>query len=567
MLATGRSAVLLSLILAGSATAQITITDVVNAGSRIRSGQQSSGIAQGALFAITGKGVGPDQPQQASFPLPTTDGLGGVTVQATVGGLTVDAILVYVSANAVDAILPSNTPLGAGTVTLNNNGVTATKAITVVAAAFGIFTQTPTTGAAQALAFNVNPDGSTSLNTTTQSVQPGQDVMLNGTGLGAIPSDETQSGVVDVPTATIQVYAGVVPATVVSAGRGLCCDGLDPNYPVPPGIAAWDVIRFTIPDGVTGCFIPVVVQIGGLISNLATISIDPSGGACAPAVSTLPADLVQQLAGQTGISLGALGLGRGSGSVVTKGAVRTTKQDTGSATFVKYANVPASMFTGEVIFPANVCNINGYPGPNGTVIMNGNQVTIVPLKAVSLDAGPAITVTGPSGTRTIPRQTAGMVVDYSAKPFGASTPGNYYDPGHYTVTGPGGKDVGAFSASTDVPSTPFVWTNVPDITVPLDRSQDLTITWTGGVPGTQVTVLGGSLVNGVNTGFLCAAPVIAGHFTVPSYVLLNLPPTGSSTAPGQLTVGNRSVSTFSAPGLDLATIAWAVDYTLYLKFQ
>jgi len=70
----------------GFAGAQVSISAVVNTGSRIQSASPFYGIAQGALFAITGKGLGPDELQQASFPLPTTDGLGGVTVQASVGG-------------------------------------------------------------------------------------------------------------------------------------------------------------------------------------------------------------------------------------------------------------------------------------------------------------------------------------------------------------------------------------------------------------------------------------------------------------------------------------------------
>src|SRR5947207_14788718 len=112
--------VIVSLVSVGFASAQITIGTVVNAASRIQSGS-FAGIAQGALFAITGKGVGPDQFQQASFPLPTIAGLGGVTVQASVGGAIVDCILVYVAPNEVGAILPSNTPLGTGTVTVNNS--------------------------------------------------------------------------------------------------------------------------------------------------------------------------------------------------------------------------------------------------------------------------------------------------------------------------------------------------------------------------------------------------------------------------------------------------------------
>src|SRR5207248_8673274 len=129
-----------------------------------------------------------------------------------------------------------------------------------------------------------------------------------------------------------------------------------------------------------------------------------------------------------------------------------------------------------------------------------------------------------------------------------STPGNYFDPGHYTVSGLGGRDVGAFTASADVPSTPFVWTNIPSLTTPIDRSKDLTITRTGGIPNTQVTIVGGSLENGASTAFLCAAPVGAGQITIPSYVLLNLSPSSASRT-GQLTLQNRSVSTFTVPGL------------------
>src|SRR5260370_26998309 len=132
-----KSFVFLFLASAGFAAAQVTIGAVVNAGSRIQSTSPFYGIAQGALFAITGKGLGPDPLQQASFPLPTTDGLGGVTVQANIGGTAVDCILVYVSSTEVGAILPSSTPLGTGTVTVNNTGVTASKPFTVVASAFG----------------------------------------------------------------------------------------------------------------------------------------------------------------------------------------------------------------------------------------------------------------------------------------------------------------------------------------------------------------------------------------------------------------------------------------------
>ena len=228
-----------------------------------------------------------------------------------------------------------------------------------------------------------------------------------------------------------------MPATVVSAGRGLCFDGLDPNYPIPQGIAAWDVVRFTIPSGVTGCFIPVVVQIGNVVSNLATISSDPSGAACTPAVSTLPAALVQKLASQTGVSIKTLGPGRVTGmSATAAGVTAINKLDSGNAAFLKYSNVPASEFTAEVNFPENVCTIKGFPVANGGLTQNGDPIPIVPQAAITLEAGPALTVTGPSGTRSIVRQMAGTVVAYKSTILGNATAGNYLDPGHYTVTGP-----------------------------------------------------------------------------------------------------------------------------------
>jgi uncharacterized protein (TIGR03437 family) len=560
--------VFLFLASAGFAAAQVTIGSVVNAGSRLASTSPFYGIAQGTLFAITGKGLGPDPLQQASFPLPTTDGLGGVTVQANIGGTAVDCILVYVSSTEVGAILPSNTPLGTGTVTLNNNGDIASKPITVVASAFGVFTSTVEGYVGRAMAFNVSAaDGSTAPNSTSQSVQPGQDVLINGTGLGAITSDETQTGVTDVPAATVQVYVGVMPATVVSAGRGLCCDGLDPSFPAPQGIAAWDVIRFTIPAGVTGCFIPVVVQIGNMVSNLATLSIDPSGAACAPLItSTLPPALTQQLTGKPNVKWGSITLSRTTGMAVNANtkAITTTKGDGGSATFIG-ENIPASMITPLGIFSVNSCTINMFPDPNGNIVHNGTVVAVpAPIASVSLDAGPILTVKGPSGSRTIIGIPVAMVGEYYAGvKFGNGTPGNFYDPGHYTVTGTGGKDVGAFTGSIDVPSAPFLWTNIPSVTAPLDRSKDFTITWTGGLPNTQVYAVGGS----APSAFLCAADVSAGKLTIPSYVLLNLPPSGPPLNFGQLTVGNSTVNLFTASGLDLAWVGYGANYTLYLKYQ
>ena len=73
----------------------------------------------------------------------------------------------------------------------------------------------------------------------------------------------------------------------------------------------------------------------------------------------------------------------------------------------------------------NVCTINSFPDPNGNIIHNGTVVAVpTPIAAVSLDAGPTLTVKGPSGTRTITGITAaGSWIDYKGVNFGNTTAG------------------------------------------------------------------------------------------------------------------------------------------------
>ena len=198
---------------------------------------------------------------------------------------------------------------------------------------------------------------------------------------------------------------------------------------------------------------PVAVQIGKTISNLATISIDPGGAACTPVPSGIPQDLADKLANQTGFMYGEVGLGRGTTmNINNRGVLVTNHTDGGSASFVSYPGLPAIPIPIQTIYPTNVCSINGWPGANGPLSddLNGNTVTIVPLKSVGLDAGTPIVVKGPSGSRNIVKRTVGQIFDYPGANFGDTTPGNFLDPGHYTVTdASGGKDVGAFGGAID----------------------------------------------------------------------------------------------------------------------
>ena len=118
-----------------------SITQVVNAAAWLPPGLPNSGIAQGAFFTIKGSGLGPDTLVQAtSYPLPTTQGLGGTTVQVTVGGVTENCIMHYASNAQVAGIVPSATPAGTGTITVSYQGSQASAPIVVQSANFGTFT-------------------------------------------------------------------------------------------------------------------------------------------------------------------------------------------------------------------------------------------------------------------------------------------------------------------------------------------------------------------------------------------------------------------------------------------
>ncbi len=96
--------------------------------------------AGGFLFPYR-NGASPSTPLLVSaYPLPTTQGLGGTTIQVKVGNVTENCIMDYVSASQVNAILPSATPLGTGTLTLSYQGATSSVGVEVLAANFAMDT-------------------------------------------------------------------------------------------------------------------------------------------------------------------------------------------------------------------------------------------------------------------------------------------------------------------------------------------------------------------------------------------------------------------------------------------
>jgi len=273
-------AVALFPVVAAFAQPVINSQGAVNSASYRTPGLPGSGVAQGSIFTVFGTGLGPDSFAQAgSFPLPTT--LGGTSVTVTIGNTPTPAIVLFASSYQVNAILPSTTPLGTGTVTVTyNNQTSAPAPIQVVASAFGIFAYN-SGGSGQAIATDTNYQ----LNTITHTFHPGDYVFLWGTGLGPIDASDVEPPPAGSLPGTITMHVGNPTAPVDYHGRAPCCAGLDQ-------------IVFQVPAEVEGCYVPVGVETGAGVNNVGTIAVSSSGQTCSDSV--LGQDLVDKLAsGQT----------------------------------------------------------------------------------------------------------------------------------------------------------------------------------------------------------------------------------------------------------------------------
>lgn len=108
--------IVLVLGMEGPASAQppsIRLHGVVNAANFYAPGLPGESIARGSIFSIFGSALGPAQGTQVSaFPLQNV--LAGVTITVTQRGAVVNALPLYVRQDQINAVMPSNAPLGLG---------------------------------------------------------------------------------------------------------------------------------------------------------------------------------------------------------------------------------------------------------------------------------------------------------------------------------------------------------------------------------------------------------------------------------------------------------------------
>ena len=518
---------------------------VQNNYSNIVAGLPNYGIAQGSIFYITGSNLAPATTSLQNVPLNTS--LSGVSIQVTVNGITTNPLIYYLSPAQIDAVLPSGTPAGTGTVTVTNNGATsATAPIQVVQNAFGLLTLNGG-GTGMVAAFDANNNNS--LLGVTAAANPGDTVVLWGSGLGPVARGVDER-VLQTPadmSSPIRVDIGGIAADVKYHGRS--------QY---PGL---DQINVIVPAGLSGCAVSVAVETGSYVSNFGTLPVAASGRICSDPTLGLTSSQLESISNQATYSAGAITLTQTS--VTTASGINegghllpgvTSASVSGGASFRKVAVSPTFDFS-ALVQSVSVGSCTVFGGA-------GNVFTPPGITSTALNAGPEINLSGSGGPRSM-TWANGL---YSAS-LTSVLAGTYsFD------NGAGGLDVGALSTQFTVPA-PLTWPDLQAFTT-VSRSSGVTVNWTGGDPGSYVAVSGLSLSSraggSVYGYFTCAAPVLAGTFTVPATVLQSLPTSsftnGSSTSTLSLS-NTTNAQSFTASGIDYGFVAATFEFSKIVIYQ
>ncbi len=529
--------------LAGIAVAQPVIftNGIVNGASFVPAGLPNSSIAQGSIFSIFGSGLATTTKQVSDegFPLKTSSD--STTVDVVAGSTTVKALLLYISPDQINAILPSTVPVGQATVTVTTGGAASNaQAINVVRSSFGIITRN-SAGSGPGIVFNFNSESSQPTNSVTDAAFPGQTVILWGTGLGPVTFDESQrpsQGNLDTP---VEVWVGGQMVTPQYKGRS-------------PQFAGLDQINFQLPANVpTACYVPVTLKLGppeaAVVSNTATIAISPQGQtACSDPLSFNGMRADQVAAGT--VRQGRISLNR----TITEVGGQPFSTDVALADFTSSAAEALLASHGQFgVSSLGSCVTYSFRG--------GSSDFVDPVPVQGIDAGNALTLTLPGGGTRILNRVEGQASGAYLTPFDP-TGASWLDPGNYTLDVPGAPSgVGQFRATLTVPGA-LTWTNMAAITA-APRNAGLPVTWSGGDPGDVVLISGASSAAGVGAGFNCVTQNAAGSFTVPADVLSVLPATGAGSEDvGVLIVGG--VPPASRPGVTVTPTPQGLDVASFM---
>ena len=462
---------------------------IVTAASRVPASLRGGAIAPGARFTIPGVRLGPDIGVRGGESDPPVK-LADVSVRIAQRDRGVDAGLLFVSAARIEAWMPREAPLGEVQLTVTYQGrASEPYKLTLVRASVGFFSS------------QTAPESLPAAKHKAEAA-PGDTVTLWGTGLG-----ET----------ALELFVGGKPAEAVRATRTACCRGVEQ-------------VAFRVPAGAPpGCFVPVLARTpDGRPSNAVPIAVHAPGQACRDEVDWFR-DSVEHAARAGFVVLARVSLDirfvprSGSQFKFDYGIGSFGRQESGQRIFPPLPPLhTCTVFTART----NLRQIMGQT-------RSPAEWTSIPEKTPGnrrLDAGAAVSIVGPSGAQALNRDAHQH--DYYDAFLGGMPPFSrqpakplYLRAGAYTVSAPGGADIGPFSLELDVPRA-IQWKNRARI-AEVERDAGVTVEWKAADGNDAVLILAANAdrYSGDSAMCLCLAPARDGRFTLPPIALGNLPPT------------------------------------------
>lgn len=379
-------------------------------------------------------------------------------------------------------VVPPNMPLGGAEIEYQAEGQpTGWTNVNVVAASFQF---------AKASAQAMGPGGSLIPIGLTTPAQPGQTILLKGSGLG---------------NASFTVMVGGVPARVVAAG---------PHRAIPGA----DEIQVQIPAGVPdGCYVPVVLTYNG-IAVTTTISKTSNGAACVHPFQLSLADM-KTLDTGGGLTVGEIYM---STTLQVATPAAASRIESASVQFMPMAAADIAAF-----FPAGqsapVCQAAAPTSlAEGPIVPNGLifDPEVNAGASVSLQNGAntlSLSGFGSYYSATLPQATQGPV---------ANPPAPAIAGGSWKWYSTGGADLAASSFGFTLPA-PFQLSGNGMISI--NRDVDQTLTWNGAAFDS------GAMLNAVLPGQVsCTVPANSGTLTIPAALLGQIP--GNSLGALSITV-------------------------------
>src|SRR5579871_1580426 len=536
---------IVSSMAAAAAFAQApTITAVLDAGA------YTSNLSPGIVFVVKGTNLcGTSATAAAPAPY-TTAPMGGASISLTpvAGGAAISAYMVYCynasGLTQLAAELPNGTAPGDYNVTVSSNGSTsAAFKTTVVARKFEILTLSGS-GSGRATVTDANYQvNSFTTSSGKAPAKPTGALIVWGTGLGAAAGyDATAPAALDfLAQVDVKAIVGGVEVTPFFAGRNNVYPGLD-NIGVP--------LPANVP---TGCTVSFQIRVAGQLSNMTMISIAPDANSSACVDPQYSPSVLSKLDSGGVLNIGYFNLTSFASNLSFQGQNFSTRVEAASGAFAQYTSDTITQIPNLASAASGTCSV--YTAT--TTSAGGGPVSNLKY----LDAG-AITLNGPNVSNKAFTKTNNV---YSLALGTAITGGNLppipipgfnsqplITAGTYTVAGAGGADVGAFSSSINIHQPLSVTGGLPST---VNRSQNLTLNWTGSgsgdvviIAGTSSVLVSGTPQNGTfNTGtFVCTTTGDKQTFTVPSSILLQLPASPAGGAPGS-SVGTLEVFSTSTP--------------------